>query len=163
MPDIDVDFEDTRRDVVVRYIQQKYGEENVTKIATVQEIKAKQAIRDIGRIYDLNPLDIDKMSKLLVGKDYSLMDSYNKLKTFREFVLSDVYYQKIFKLALKIEGLPRQRGIHASGIVINQERLDTKLPMFYDEQTAMNVSQYEMNNLEDQGFLKMDILSLTNL
>lgn len=163
MPDIDVDFEDTRRDVVVRYIQQKYGEENVTQIATVQEIKAKQAIRDIGRIYDLNPLDIDKMSKLLVGKDYSLMDSYNKLKTFREFVLSDVYYQKIFKLALKIEGLPRQRGIHASGIVINQERLDTKLPMFCDEQTAMNVSQYEMNNLEDQGFLKMDILSLTNL
>ena len=163
MPDIDVDFEDVKRDVVVRYIQQKYGEENVTQIATVQEIKAKQAIRDIGRIYDLNPLDIDKMSKLLVGKDYTLMDSYNKLSTFKEFILSDVYYQKIFKLALKIEGLPRQRGIHPSGVVINQEPLDTKLPMFFDEQTQMNVSQYEMNNLEDQGFLKMDILALTNL
>ena len=163
MPDIDVDFEDTKRDIVVKYIQQKYGEENVTQIATVQEIKAKQAIRDIGRIYDLNPIDIDKMSKLLIGKDYTLMDSYNKLKTFRDFILSDVYYQKIFKLALKIEGLPRQRGIHPSGIVINQERLDEKLPMFFDEQTKMNVSQFEMNNLEDQGFLKMDILALTNL
>ena len=163
MPDIDVDFEDRKRDIVVKYIQEKYDEENVTQIATVQEIKAKQAVRDIGRIYDLNPIDIDKMSKLLIGKDYSLMDSYNKLKTFRDFILSDVYYQKIFKLALKIEGLPRQRGIHPSGIVINQERLDEKLPMFYDEQTKMNVSQFEMNNLEDQGFLKMDILALTNL
>ena len=163
MPDIDIDFEDKKRDIVVRYIQNKYGESNVTQIATVQEIKAKQAIRDIGRIYDLNPLDIDKMSKLLIGKDYTLMDSYNKLKPFRDFILGDIYYQKIFKLALKIEGLPRQRGIHPSGIVINQEPLEERLPMFYDEQTRMNVSQFEMNNLEDQGFLKMDILSLTNL
>lgn len=163
MPDIDVDFEDTKRDQVVRYIQQKYGENYVTQIATVQEIKARQAIRDIGRIYDLNPLDIDKMSKLLIQKDYTLLDSYNKLKPFKDFILSDVYYQKIFKLALKIEGLPRQRGIHASGIVINQEPLTDRLPMFYDDLTRMNVSQFEMNNLEDQGFLKMDILSLTNL
>ena len=163
MPDIDVDFENTKRSQVVNYIKEKYGEENVTQIATVQEIKAKQAIKDIGRIYDLNMIDIDKMSKLLVGKDYTLMDSFNKLKTFREFVLSEIYYKKIFKLALKIEGLPRQRGIHPSGIVINQERLDERLPMFYDEQTKMNVAQFEMDYLEAQGFLKMDILSVANL
>ena len=152
----------TRREALIKAYKEKYGEENVTQIATVQEIKAKQAIRDIGRIYDLNPLDIDKMSKLLVGKDYSLMDSYNKLKTFREFVLSDVYYQKIFKLALKIEGLPRHISTHAAGIILSAKSLHTSIPLRVGL-NQMYQSQLEASDLEQLGLLKMDFLGLRTL
>lgn len=164
MPDIDVDFEDTKRNIVVSYLINEYGINRVSSIATIQEIKARQSIRDVGRVYDLYTDSIDKLTKKLTNPKYSLMESYNKDLSFREYINNaDLDSQKAFKLALKIENLPRQQGLHAAGVVLNNENILDSLPCIYDSSLNMLVSQYEMTNLEDQGFLKMDLLGLTNL
>lgn len=164
MPDIDVDFEDTKRGLVVNYLVNKYGINRVSSIATIQEIKAKQAIRDIGRVYDLYAFSIDTLSKKLTNPKYSLLEAYHKDNVFKEFMDNvDIDSKNAYKLAIKIENLPRQQGLHAAGVVLNDENILDSLPCIYDESLNMLVSQYEMNNLEDQGFLKMDLLGLTNL
>lgn len=163
MPDIDIDFEDVRRDEIVEYLKKKYGSDKVANISTIQTIQAKQSLRDIGRVFDINPDDIDKMCKLLTNQKYSLMESYSFIEPFRNLILSDSYFQKIFKLALRIENCPRQHGLHAAGVILNNDNLEQSLPLIIDQNTKTLISQYEMNFLEKQGFLKMDILGLTNL
>ena len=162
MPDIDVDFMDTKRDAMVQYMKDKYGANRVANIVTFQTIGAKQSLRDIGRIYDLPTHHIDLLSKRLTNKDFDLRDSYRHLPEFRSLVDSDPYFLEIVSLASKIEGLPRQSGLHAAGIVLDEKPLEESIPVTI----LMNdnyVSQYEMEFLEAQGLLKMDFLSLSNL
>lgn len=161
MPDIDVDFMDTRREDVVEYMREKYGNNHVANITTFQTIQAKQALRDIGRIYDIPTRHIDMLSKSITDK-MTLRDAYRKLETFRNLVDSDKYFLEIVSLASKIEGLPRQAGLHAAGIVLNEDPLDQSLPVTID-MDGHYTSQYEKDYLEEQGFLKMDFLSLRNL
>ncbi|MEG0033994.1 MAG: DNA polymerase III subunit alpha [Bacilli bacterium] len=163
MPDIDIDFEDSRREEIVTYLKQKYGYDRVANIVTIQTIQAKQSLRDLARVYSLNSRDIDDLCKLLTNNKFSLMQSYKNIEVFRNKINADEYYQKIFKLALKIENCPRQHGLHAAGIILNNNELETSLPIFYDENIKSNITQYEMGFLEKQGFLKMDLLGLTNL
>ena len=161
MPDIDVDFMDTRREDVVDYVRNKYGENKVATIATFQTIQAKQALRDIGRIYEIPTRHIDLLSKSITDK-MSLRDAYKKLETFRKLVDSDKYFLEIVSLASKIEGLPRQAGMHAAGVVLNDSPLEESLPITVDLNNHYT-TQYEKDYLEDQGFLKMDFLSLRTL
>ena len=162
MPDIDVDFMDVKRDYMVQYLREKYGNNRVANIVTFQTIGAKQAIRDIGRVYNYSNNQLDQLSKRLTNKDFGLRDSYKKLPDFRKLVDSDKYYLEIVSLASKIEGLPRQSGLHAAGVVIDDKPLTDTIPV-----TIINgdnyISQYEMEYLEEQGLLKMDFLSLSNL
>lgn len=162
MPDIDVDFEDTRRADVLEYIITKYGKDRVSNIITYQTIGAKQALRDVGRVFNYATHDIDYLSKSIGNSNLSLRDSYRQNPNFRALVDSDSLYLEIVSLASKIEGLIRQSGIHAAGIVINDEPIELKMPVLKDE-NGLLTTQYEMNYLENQGFLKMDILSLRNL
>lgn len=161
MPDIDVDFMDTRREDVVNYMRDKYGNNHVASIATFQTIQAKQALRDIGRIYNVETRYIDMLSKSITDK-MTLRDAYRKLETFRNLVDSDKYFLEIVSLASKIENLPRQAGLHAAGIVLNEEPLEENLPVTID-MDGHYTSQYEKDYLEEQGFLKMDFLSIRNL
>lgn len=161
MPDIDIDFADWRRDDVVSYIRRKYGDERVANIITFQSNAARQSIRDIGRIYNIEIEMINYIVNHLGRTDYNLRDNYRYVKAFRDLVNSDKYYLDIITKASKIEGLPRQTGIHAAGVILNNTPLIDVLPL--DEVNGHNITQYEMGYLEEQGFLKMDLLGLTNL
>lgn len=161
LPDIDVDFMDTRRKDMVQYMREKYGENRVANITTFQTIKAKQALRDIGRIYNIPNRDIDMLAKSITDK-LSLREAYKKVETFRNLVDSDKYFLDIVTLASKIEDLPRQPGLHPAGIILNEKPIDEVLPITLDIDDSI-ITQYEKDYLEEQGFLKFDFLALRNL
>ena len=162
MPDIDIDFMDTRRDEVINYLKEKYGKNKVSNIITFSTILAKQSLRDIGRIYNFKIHDIDLLSSRLLNPKLSLRNSYKTSKVFKEIVDSDPYYLNIVSLASKIENLPRQSGMHAAGIILNNTPVEYSLPIIKDFQNSY-ITQYEMDDLQEQGFLKMDLLGLKNL
>lgn len=162
MPDIDVDFMDIKRDQVVEYMREKYGQNKVANIVTFQTILAKQALRDIGRVYDYPTRHIDLLSKRITNHNLDLRSAYRQLGEFRSLVDSDKYFLEIVSLASKIENLPRQSGMHAAGIILNNFPLDGAIPVSIDFNNNY-ISQYEMGYLEEQGFLKMDFLGLRNL
>ena len=162
MPDIDVDFMDIKRDQVVEYMREKYGNDHVANIVTFQTIQAKQSLRDIGRVYGFPNNHIDLLSKRITNPKYSLREAYKHLPEFKKLVDSDAYFLQIVSLASKIEGLIRQSGLHAAGIILNNDNLEEALPIITDF-SGHYISQYEMGYLEEQGFLKMDFLGLRNL
>ncbi len=163
MPDIDVDFMDIKRDDMVQYLRDRYGSDRVANIVTFQTIGAKQALRDIGRIYDISNDIIDKMLIKKLGKgDLDLRGSYKEVPEFRNAIDKDAYLLEIVTLASKIEGLPRQSGVHAAGVIMDDKPLKESIPV-----TILGnencITQYEAQYLEEQGLLKMDFLSLSNL
>ncbi len=161
MPDIDIDFMDYRRDEVVDYLRNKYGRDRVANIITFQVIHAKQSLRDIGRVYSYNDQYINMLCKTL-GESDSLRDAYKHNKPFKDLVDSDPLFLEIVSFASKIEFLPRQKGQHAAGIILNDEKMENCLPIIKDEQ-GNYTSQFEMNYLQEEGFIKMDLLGLKNL
>lgn len=162
MPDIDVDFMDTRREDMIQYMREKYGENRVGQIITYQTIMAKQAIRDIGRIYDYHDWLVDNLSKAITDPKLSINKAYKVLPAFKKLIDSDNYYKEIASLARKIENLPRQSGLHAAGIILNNAPLEDSIPVSIDV-NGHYISQYEAPYLEEQGLLKMDFLALKNL
>ncbi|BAC43989.1 DNA polymerase III subunit alpha [Malacoplasma penetrans] len=159
MPDIDIDIMDIRRDEVVEYLFEKYGYDHVAHIITFQKIKAKMALRDIGRILNIDLKIINSICKSIT-KDLE-EDLANAINTKK---LQDAYksYKDLFDLAIGIMGCPRQVGIHAAGVVLSQKVLTDIVPI----QTSVNgeiTTQYSMDYLEDLGLIKMDLLGLTNL
>ena len=164
MPDIDVDFMDTRRNDVVQYMRDKYGANKVATIMTFQTMLAKKALDDIGDVYGYEKRHIKVLKKILSDsrKDYDLRSAYTNIPEFKALIDSDKFFLEIVSLASKIEGLPRQSSIHAAGIVVNNNPLDESIPVTIDYQ-GNYISQYESGYLEEQGFLKMDFLSLSNL
>ncbi len=162
MPDIDVDFADDKRDSVIRYLQNKYGERRVSRVLASQSIGAKEALRDIGRVYGYEEREISLIVSTIHNDKLSLRDDYRKSSEFRKLVDSDPYYLEIVSLAAKIEGLPRQAGLHAAGVILNDEPLEEALPLSYSEEVGY-IADLEKDYLEEQGFLKMDLLGLSNL
>lgn len=162
MPDIDVDFLDIKRDEVVQYMRDRYGVERVSNIVAFQTIGAKQALRDIGRIYQYPDRHITLLSKSLGKEDITLGQSYRTNEDFKKLCDSDQYFKEIVSLAGKIEGLPRQSSLHAAGIILNNTDIALSMPITLDFDNNY-ISQYEFKYLEEQGFLKMDFLGLRNL
>ena len=164
MPDIDMDFSDQKRDQVIQYLKSKYGLNRVANIVTIQTIGAKQALRDIGRIYNLSPNDVSLLTKLIVEKNnfqVTLKQAYENFPNFKKEIDNDSNFKLVYDRALLVEGLGRQRGLNAAGMLLNNVDLNGAIPLF-DDETGM-VTQYEKDYLEDEGFLKMDILGLINL
>ena len=162
MPDIDIDFEDIKRDEVVSYLKQKYSKERVANIVTFQTIGAKQALRDIGRVFQIDNFEINYLSKALGQFTTSFKSSYQTNLAFKNLIDKEPHYLNIVRLASKIEGLIRQSSLHAAGIILNNENIEQVLPVLKDLEGNLT-SQYEMSYLEEQGFLKMDLLALRNL
>ena len=166
MPDIDVDFMDTRRDEVVQYMRDKYGSNRVGNIVALQTIGAKQSLRDIGRVYNISESYISLLSKSIKrdkeDKEITLAKAYKTSEEFKKRCDTDQYLREIVSLAGKIEGLPRQAGQHAAGIVVNNIDMAEAMPVSIDLNDNY-ISQYEFEYLEEQGFLKMDFLGLRNL
>ena len=165
MPDIDVDFSDIHREEIVNYIRAKYGNSRIARIMAVQKLGAKAALNDVGRIFNYDKHDIELFTKLIKDeKDdkLSLREIYKTNAQFRDLVNNDKYYLEIVSLASKIEGLPRQASLHAVGIVLNAEPLEGVIPLS-NAFDGGYVEQFEKDYIEEQGFLKMDVLALRNL
>lgn len=159
MPDIDIDFDSERREEVIKYVIDRYGEKRVAGIITFNTLGAKQVIRDVGRVMGLPNTLVDSLTKQ-VKED--LITSYNTNRYFREMVSNSKDLNRLYNVCLHLEGLPRHVSIHAAGIVMSRYDLDETIPL-YRNQTGMYVSGYSMNYLEQLGLLKMDFLGLANL
>lgn len=162
MPDIDVDFSDINREKVVSYLQSKYGSERVGRVLTTQTIGAKESLRDIARVYNYKEREVDTIISTITNDKLSLREDYKTTPQFKSLVDSDKFYLEMVSLASKIEGLPRQAGLHAAGVVLNNEPLNETLPVTLNPDVGY-VACLEKDYLEEQGFLKMDILGLRNL
>jgi len=163
MPDIDSDFPDDRRDEVIDYIKEKYGKDHVAHIITYGTLKAKQVIRDVGRVLNYSVFEIDSINKLIPnGPHVTLMDTYNEYPIFKQKIESDERYRKLFSIALKLEGFPRHESTHAAGIVLSRKELSEVVPIIEVEQGIYS-TQYTMEHLEELGLIKMDILGIRNL
>lgn len=159
MPDIDIDFEYTKRGQVIDYVRSRYGENNVAPIMTFGTLGAKQVIRDVGRVLDM-PLDlIDKFVKTLDAK-LSLKENMD-IKPVRDFVSNYKEIKNLYEIAYHLEGLKRHVSTHAAGVVISSVPLDDVIPIYYNGEFIM--TGLTMEYLEDLGLLKMDFLALRNL
>ena len=163
MPDIDLDFADTRRDEVLKYVADKYGQENVAQIITFGTMAARAAIRDVGRVLEYPYAFCDQISKLippLKSLDYSL-ENVEELKSLYE---TDSKAKDLIDKARRLEGVTRHASTHACGVVITKDKLTETVPL--QRSTNDNesiITQYEMHAIEDLGLLKMDFLGLKNL
>ena len=176
MPDFDVDFCEDRRDEVIQYVREKYGDSNVAYIATFQVIKGKSALRDTHRVVRHDKLgaaglrDIDYVSKLIPKKEdaaepMGLEEAYEKVTEFREAVSASGMptISMVYELAKEVEGLMKSRGLHAAGVVISDRPLETLIPVLTDEKTGASVSGYSLKGVEEAGLVKFDFLGLTTL
>ena len=159
MPDIDIDFQYDRREEVINYCVNKYGGKKVAGIITFNTLGAKQAIRDIGRVMDINLDKIDALTKL-IDSNLSLRENYNDSK-LKRILNDDSELFNLYKVSLKFEGLKRHTSNHAAGIVMCNENLDEILPLY--KKDGMFLTAYSMDYLEEQGLLKMDLLAIKNL
>lgn len=163
MPDIDTDFPDDRRNEVVEYVKEKYGLEHVAHIITYGTLKAKQVIRDVGKVLNYSNIDLDSICKMIpYAPNVTLMDTYNNIPLFKQKIESEERFRKLFKIALKLEGLPRHESTHAAGIVFSSLPLNEVVPTTKIEDDIYS-TQYTMEYLEELGLIKMDFLGLRNL
>lgn len=162
MPDIDTDFPDDKRELVINYVREKYGEKHVAGIVTFGTLGAKQVLRDVGRVLNIPLYKIDSLTKLIpaMTKD-KLLTIYNNNINFKTRIDSDTALTRLFKIALKFEGFPRHISQHAAGIVMCELPLDEVLPLTTSDN--MYLTSYSMEYLEELGLLKMDFLGLKNL
>src|SRR3954451_4787762 len=174
MPDIDLDFDERRRGDMIRYATQRYGEERVAQIITYGTIKAKQAIKDSSRVLG-HPFAMgDRITKVMpqpvMGKDMPLsavFDSkhsrYKEAGEFRQLYETDPDVAKVVDTARGLEGLKRQWGVHAAGVILSREPLLDVIPIMRREQDGAVITQFDMGACESLGLLKMDFLGLRNL
>ena len=158
MPDIDVDFEDTRREEVINYCVQKYGMKKVALIITFGTLASKQAIRDVARTLEIDQKKIDTLSKFLDSRK-NLKENYNN--EVKNYIEINPELSSVYKIASKFEGLKRHTSIHAAGVVMSKYDLEENLPL--DRNNNFYISQYDKDYLEELGLLKMDFLSIKNL
>jgi len=163
MPDIDLDFADTRRDEVIEYVSKKYGRNHVAQIITFGTMAARAVVRDVGRVLGYPYSFCDKIAKM-IPFGYSLDDTLSRIDEFKQAYISDQRIQKLVDISKKLEGVARHASTHACGVVISQEPLDNIVPLQHPTQDDKAiVTQYEMHSIEDLGLLKMDFLGLKNL
>lgn len=163
MPDIDIDFPDHRRDEVIEYVANKYGELHVAQIVTFGTLAAKAALRDVGRVFGLNPKELDHLSRLVPSRlGISLQEALKESERLQSFINESPIYKKLYETAVKLEGLPRHTSTHAAGVVLSEKPLIDLIPI---QQGSHHVylTQYSMEYLEEIGLLKMDFLGLRNL
>ena len=163
MPDIDLDFPDHRRDEVIHYVTQKYGQLHVAQIITFGTLAAKAALRDVGRVFGLDTKELDQLSRLIPSKlGITLRDAYNESQALQTFVNHSEQNKRLFETALVLEGLPRHTSTHAAGVVISEEPLVHVIPI-QEGHDGIYLTQYSMEYLEELGLLKIDFLGLRNL
>ncbi|MEX2459425.1 MAG: DNA polymerase III subunit alpha, partial [Actinomycetota bacterium] len=171
MPDIDMDFDERRRDEVIRYVADKYGTDHVAQIITFQTIKGKQGIRDAARVLGYPASVGDRLAKLypaaVLGREYSLDDALKLSSELHDAYDKEVEAKEIVDTAKALEGLHREDSIHAAGVVIGDAPLVNYLPLKLSkdsrDESRRVVTQFDMHGVEKLGLLKMDFLGLRTL
>lgn len=161
MPDIDIDFEYDRREEVIDYCRKKYGIKKTAPIITFGTLGAKQVIRDVARVMDIDLDIVDTLSKLLDSKQ-NLKENYLKNKKIKDLLNINKALFNLYKISTKLEGLKRHKTIHAAGVVISNCDLDEVIPLDMHSDNFY-ITGYSMEYLEEIGLLKMDFLALKNL
>ncbi|WP_209122082.1 DNA polymerase III subunit alpha [Alkalihalobacillus sp. BA299] len=163
MPDIDIDFPDHRRDEVIEYVRKKYGQEHVAQIITFGTLAAKAAVRDVGRMMNIDSLIIDRIAKLIPNTPgIKLKTALAENEKLQKMVGDSTEVKQLYEAAILVEGLPRHISTHAAGVVISSTSLTKHVPLLIEEERAA-LTQYPMDILEEIGLLKMDFLGLRNL
>ncbi len=163
MPDIDMDFEDSRRDEVIRYVTEKYGEDHVAQITTFGTLQAKAAVRDSGRALAVPIPEVDRICKLIPSQlGITISDALEQSTELKELYRSDGNARQLLDTARRLEGISRHASVHAAGVVISRDPLVNHVPLSRSADGGL-VTQYPAGALEQIGLLKMDFLGLINL
>ncbi|OGE43998.1 DNA polymerase III subunit alpha [Candidatus Daviesbacteria bacterium RIFCSPLOWO2_01_FULL_39_12] len=167
LPDIDCDMADDRRDEVIGYVTQKYGEDKVAHIVTFGTMMGRAAIRDVGRVLGLSYGEVDRIAKLIPpphqGFHKPLFEAIREIPELSDMHKNNAQIRKLLDLAVKIEGTVRHASVHAAGIVIAPEDITNFTPLQKESDGDKLVSQYDMFAIEDAGLVKMDFLGIRNL
>lgn len=163
MPDIDMDFEDARRDEVIQYVNDRFGQDHVAQIITFGTLGAKAAIKDAGRVLGYTPQETDRLCKAIPTlPGWSIDRAIKEVAEFRDMVNADPRVASLIETAKSVEGISRHAGVHAAGVVISRDPLVDYVPLSRGND-GQPVTAYEMGILEKIGLLKMDFLGLSNL
>ncbi|NCP18092.1 MAG: DNA polymerase III subunit alpha [Erythrobacter sp.] len=166
MPDFDIDFCETRRSEVIRYVQEKYGADKVAQIITFGKMKARAVLRDCGRILDMSYGQVDRLCKMVPNHPtdpWSLPRALNGAAEFKAEYSNDNEVRTLVDLAMQLEGLPRNSSTHAAGVVIGDRPLAELVPLYRDPRSDMPVTQFDMKVVEGAGLVKFDFLGLKTL
>jgi DNA polymerase-3 subunit alpha len=171
MPDFDMDFQDDRRSEMLKYCADKYGDDHVAQIITFGTLGARAAIRDVGRVMDVQLSEVDRIAKLVPsfqGKSSTLREVLKESPEFREAYDSADYFQELVNTAMEMEGVIRNAGTHAAGVIISDKPLIEYAPLHRPTNAAEDnpiktVVQFEMTEVEKLGLLKVDFLGLASL
>ncbi|WP_292386687.1 DNA polymerase III subunit alpha, partial [Mesorhizobium sp.] len=166
MPDFDIDFCQDRREEVIRYVQQKYGRDQVGQIITFGTLQARAVLRDVGRVLQMPYGQVDKLSKMVPqnpANPVKLADAVANEPRFAEEAEKEPIVQTLLDTAQKLEGLYRHASTHAAGIVIGDRPLSELVPMYRDPRSDMPVTQFNMKYVEQAGLVKFDFLGLKTL
>ena len=163
-PDIDVDFCEARRGEVLEYVRQKYGERRVSQIITFGKLKAKSVVRDVGRVIGLSYGEADRLAKMIPNElNITLAAAAEKVPELKRAIETEPATRQLWDYALTLEGLSRNAGVHAAGVVIGDRDLSEYVPLCRDTKGNDVISQFAMGPLNDLGLLKMDFLGLKTL
>lgn len=167
MPDFDVDFCQENRYKTIEYVQHKYGFDHVAQIITYGKLQSKNVIRDVARVLQMPYSQADRISKMIPpgvqGKNPTLQESLDQVPELEEMRQNDPQINKLFDIGMKLEGLYRQSGMHAAGVVIGDRPLEQLVPLYKDPRADMPVTQYDMKYVEETGLIKFDFLGLKTL
>tara|TARA_B100000427_G_scaffold148524_1_gene123536 strand:- start:7625 stop:11023 length:3399 start_codon:yes stop_codon:yes gene_type:complete len=164
MPDIDIDFCIKRRNEVIDYILQTYGQNFVSQIITFGTMQARAVVRDVGRVLDVSLADVDRIAKLIPstpGTYVSIPDAIKQVSELNDLYESQDQFRDLLDIAIKLEGITRHTSTHAAGVVISRDPLDSVVPLTQND--GQVATQFAMADIESIGLLKMDILGLRNL
>ncbi len=166
MPDFDIDFCETRRGEVIRYVQERYGRDQVAQIITFGKLKARAVLKDVGRVLQMPYGQIDRLAKLIPNHPtdpWTLERAVNGVSELATEQKRDSAVANLISLARKLEGLPRHASTHAAGVVIGDRPLDQLVPLYRDPRSDMPVTQFDMKWVEKAGLVKFDFLGLKTL
>jgi DNA polymerase-3 subunit alpha len=166
MPDFDIDFCETRRGEVIRYVQRKYGDDHVAQIITFGKLKARAVLRDTGRILQMSYGQVDRLCKMVPNHPtdpWPLPRALNGVADLKREYDRDPEVRRLIDLAMQLEGLPRNSSTHAAGVVIGDRPLAQLVPLYRDPRSDMPVTQFDMKFVEEAGLVKFDFLGLKTL
>ncbi len=166
MPDFDIDFCETRRGEVIRYVQNKYGHDHVAQIITFGKLKARAVLRDCGRILQMSYGQVDRLCKMVPNHPtdpWTLKRALNGAADFRREYDDNSDVRRLVDLAMQLEGFPRNSSTHAAGVVIGDRPLAQLVPLYRDPRSDMPVTQFDMKHVESSGLVKFDFLGLKTL
>lgn len=164
MPDIDIDFSDNRRDEVIGYVKEKYGKEHVAQIGTFGTFATRSIIRELCKTMEITAEELSFILKEIPSQGAkAVAESLRHSTSLMEYVKQSPQLQQLFKIAIKLEGLPRHLSTHAAGIVISERPLVESTPLTTSGNVEMYLTQFAMKDIEAVGLLKMDFLGLRNL